>query len=96
MTVHENRARILVRVAPNAARNEVAGFANGVFRIKIAAPPVKGKANRELVAFLSRRLGLGKDGAAIIKGHTSRDKTVAIHGLNQEVVTKLLLPDRGA
>ena len=96
MAVHENRIRIPVRVAPNAARNEVTGFANGVFQIKIAAPPVKGKANRELVAFLSRRLGLGKDGVAIIKGHTSRDKTIAIHGLNQEAVTKLLLPYQGA
>lgn len=81
-----------MHVYPSAARNEVVGFANGVLRIKIAAPPLKGKANRELVAFLSQALGVGKGALTIIKGHTSRNKVIAISGLNQQEVIERLLP----
>lgn len=96
MAAHGNQARISVRVTPGAARSEVAGFAEGILRIKIAAPPLKGKANRELEAFLSQRLGLGRGEVAIIRGHTSRDKIVAVYGLNQEKALKLLLSERSA
>jgi uncharacterized protein (TIGR00251 family) len=88
----ERQARISLRVYPNAARNEVAGFADGVLRVKVAAPPLQGRANRELLAFLSQVLGVGKGTLTIIKGHTSRDKVIAISGLSQEEVIGRLLP----
>ncbi len=81
-----------MHVYPNAARNEVLGFADGVLRVRISAPPFKGKANRELVAFLSQALGVGRDTLAIIKGHTSRNKVIAISGFSQEEVIGRLLP----
>ncbi len=81
-----------MRVYPNAARNEVAGFADGVLRVKIAAPPLKGKANKELLAFLSQALGVDKGTLTIIKGHTSRNKVIAISGLSQDEVIGRLLP----
>ena len=81
-----------LRVHPNAAKNEVVEFSDGVLRVRVAAPPVKGKANKELVAFLSKTLGLGKDSLTIIKGHTSHNKVIAVAGLSQEeVVAKLAL-----
>jgi uncharacterized protein (TIGR00251 family) len=92
MSIPENKAVIPVRVHPNQARNEIAGFANGVVRVNISAPPAKGKANRELVAYLSRLLGIGKDNISIIKGHTARNKIIAIDGMSQDSVMKLLLP----
>ena len=67
------------------------GFVGGVLRVKISAPPVKGKANRELLAFLSRLLGISQGALTITKGYTSRNKIVAIDGLSQEESLKRLL-----
>lgn len=75
---------------PNAARNELAGFAEGVLRIKVAAPPVKGKANKELIAFLAQKLGLNKGDLIILKGHTSRNKLISISGLTREELNQRL------
>jgi len=68
------------------------GLVDGVLRVKIAAPPIRGKANKELIAFLSRLLGVGKGSVNVIKGHTSRSKVVAIDGLSREEVMKRFLP----
>jgi len=83
--------KISLRVYPNATRNEVIGFADGVLRVKISAPPVKGKANRELLAFFSQLLGISQGALTITKGYTSRNKTVAVDGLSQEELLKRLL-----
>ena len=77
---------------PNAARNELAGFAEGVLRVKVAAPPVKGKANKELIALLAQRLGLSKGDLVILKGHTSRNKIISIAGLTREELNRRLSP----
>ena len=57
--------RITARVQPNASRNEVLGFKDDVLLIRIAAPPIKGKANRELITFLSDILGVNKSNLTI-------------------------------
>jgi len=90
MPISKNEARISVRVHPNAARNEVVDFIDGVLRVKVSAPPVKGKANKKLIALLSQVLGVNKNSVSIIKGHTSRSKIIAIDGLSQEEITKRL------
>jgi len=91
LSILGSEAKISLRVYPNATRNEVIGFADGVLRVKISAPPVKGKANRELLAFLSQLLGISQGALTITKGHTSRNKTVAVDGLSQEELLKRLL-----
>ncbi|MFC1983722.1 DUF167 domain-containing protein [Chloroflexota bacterium] len=90
MSISGNTTQISLRVHPNASRNEVVGFSDGVLRVKISAPPIKGKANRELVTFLSRLLGVGKGSVNIVKGHTTRNKVVAIEGLSREEVMNRL------
>ena len=82
--------KIPLRVQLNAARNELVGFANGVLKIKVAAPPVKGKANEALIAFLSKVLGISKGSLSIVSGHTSRNKVIAIAGLSQDEIIKRL------
>lgn len=79
-----------VKVTPNASHNEITGFTEGVLQLKVAAPPVKGKANRELTAFLSHTLGVSKSSISIVKGHTSRNKVIAIEGLSREEIMKRL------
>ncbi len=68
------------------------GFTDGVLRVKVSAPPIKGKANKELITFLSWLLGVSKGSVNIIKGHTTRNKVVAIDGLSREEVMERLLP----
>lgn len=92
MSVSGRGTRISLRVYPNAARNEVVGFADGVLRLKVAAAPVRGEANRELIAFLAKLLGVDKSALTIIKGHTSRNKLLAVSGLDPEEVFKRLKP----
>ena len=92
MSISESEVKISLRVYPNASRNEIVGFTDGVLRVKVSAPPTKGKANRELITFLSWLLGVSKGSVNIIKGHTTRNKVVAIDGLSREEVMKRLLP----
>lgn len=87
-----DQAEILLRVYPNAVRNEVVGFVDGILRVRVSAPPVKGKANKELIAFISQCSGVGKERLRIVKGHTSRNKVIAIEGLTREELLKRLLP----
>ena len=81
---------INVRVYPNAPRNEVAGPSNGVWQLRVAAPPVKGKANKELISFLGKVLGAGKNSVSIARGHTSRNKVISVDGLAEEEITRRL------
>ena len=82
----EQSARITVRVQPNAKRTEMVRFEDGVLYLKVAAPPVKGKANAVLLAFLSDILGVSKSRLSIEKGATSRMKVIAVEGMSQEEI----------
>ena len=83
--------KINVRVQPGAHKNEVLGFQEDALRVKIAAPPVAGKANRALVAFLSEVMGIRNSDITIEKGETARRKVVGITG-----VTKAQIIERAA
>lgn len=90
MPIMRSEAKISLRVHAGAVKNEVVGFTNGVWQVRIAAPPHKGKANRELIAFLKQCLGVST--LAILKGHTTKHKIVAIAGLSQDEIIKRLTP----
>jgi uncharacterized protein len=85
-----NDTKVQVKVLPNAGKNEISGLSCGVWRIKIAAPPDKGKANKELIGFLSDILGLRKDQITLLKGQTSHNKLLAISGLTAEEIDNRL------
>lgn len=87
---HGKSSRLLLKVTPNASRNEITGLIDGVLQVKIAAPPVKGKANKELTAFLSQALGVKKSSLSIVKGQTSRNKVIAIEGLSRDDIISRL------
>ncbi|HEY91185.1 MAG TPA: YggU family protein [Dehalococcoidia bacterium] len=76
-------ARLNIQVQPGASRNMITRYADGVLHVKIAAPPVRGKANQELVKFLSKVLGVSKSSVIIEKGTTSRRKVVLVEGMKQ-------------
>lgn len=84
--------RLTIKVTPNAGRSEITGLTDGVLQVKVAAPPVKGKANRELIAFLGKALGVPKSSILVVKGQTSRSKVIEIEGLSRDdIIARLSL-----
>jgi len=80
------KLKIRVQVQPNARCNEVLGEKDGVWHLKIAAPPVKGRANQELTRFLGDVLQIAKSSLEIEKGLTGKRKLIVITGLSLEQV----------
>ncbi|MBI3954208.1 MAG: DUF167 domain-containing protein [Chloroflexi bacterium] len=74
---------LAIRVQAGAGRSQVTGYADGVLRVKIAAPAVEGKANQALLAYLARLLEVRPWQVAIVKGARSRAKVVRVEGLEQ-------------
>ena len=72
--------RLRIRLAPRASRNAVLGEHNNALKIALTAPPVDGKANQALIAFLARLLGVPKGAVRIVSGELSRDKLVEVTG----------------
>ena len=69
-----------VRVVPRASRSEVVGEHDGALRVRIAAPPVDGAANDELVRLLARAFGVPRSAIAITSGHAAKLKIVRVAG----------------
>jgi len=90
MDVRRDEAILAVKVTPGAKRNAVTALKEGVWNIKIAAPPVEGRANEELLAFLSKKLNVCKSSLSVIKGRTSHFKLVSVSGLSQKEIARRL------
>lgn len=80
----EEQTKLVVQVQPNARQNEVLGFKQGVLYIRIAAPPARGKANKELINYLGDVLGIAKSRVVIQQGATNKRKLISIEGINQD------------
>lgn len=83
--------RLHLFIQPKASRNEVVGPHNGEIKIKLSAPPVDGKANEELIEFLSKIFSVPKRQITLLKGETNRHKTVEIANVSPDEAEKLLL-----
>ena len=81
---------LAVRVQPRASHSEVIGFRGDILRVRVAAPPEHGKANEALVELLAAALGIARGRIAILRGHASRDKLVAIEGMDLAAVQRIL------
>jgi uncharacterized protein (TIGR00251 family) len=73
---------IQVRVVTRSSKREIAGVAGNVIKVRLTAPPVQGAANEQLIDFLSETLKVKKGNIEIVKGDSSRHKTVKIIGVN--------------
>lgn len=69
---------IEVRVIPRSSRKEIVGTADNVVKVKLTAPPVDGAANEQLIELLSEKFGIRKSNIVILKGESSKRKTVKI------------------
>ncbi len=78
-----------VRVVPRASRSEIVGEHDGDLRVRIAAAPVDGAANEELVRFLARALKVPRHAVVVSGGQTSRLKSIAVSGIAADTLLKL-------
>ncbi|HVF28305.1 MAG TPA: DUF167 domain-containing protein [Pyrinomonadaceae bacterium] len=78
-----------VRVVPRASRTEAAGVHENSLRVRLAAPPVEGAANKELIRFLARALNVPARNIEIISGLTSKTKRVRVHGVNKKLLENI-------
>ena len=65
-------------VVPNAKRTEADGLHDGALRVRLAAPPIEGRANDTLIAWLAKSLGVPKRDVELLRGESSRRKQVAV------------------
>lgn len=65
-----------LRISPNASKNEIIKSDDGSIKVKITAQPVDGKANKALIEFFSKTFKIPKTSIDIVRGETSKDKTV--------------------
>ena len=79
-----------VRVQPRAKRDEVVGERAGAIVIRLAAPPVDGKANAALCAFIAKAAKVPRSRVKIVRGQTSRDKVVRVEGVTREELRRAL------
>jgi uncharacterized protein (TIGR00251 family) len=79
---------IAVQVQPRASRTEYVGRHGDAIKIRLAAPPVEGEANDELVRFLARHLGVARGEITIASGATGKRKRVRIDGATAETVER--------
>jgi len=67
-----------VHVMPNAAKTQIQGLHDGALRVRLHAPPVEGKANLALQAWLAEQLGLPKSAVELLRGATARRKQLRV------------------
>jgi uncharacterized protein (TIGR00251 family) len=79
-----------VHVVPRASRSEIAGEHNGALRVRLAAPPVDGAANEELIRTLARALKLPRSAIEIAAGHRSKLKRVCVTGTSAKILAALV------
>lgn len=82
---------LTLHVQPGTKKTEVAGLHGEALKIRLAAPPVDGKANECLLGFLAKRLGVPKSHVALLSGGTSRSKRVRVAGAAADVVAGKLM-----
>ena len=82
LTKRDNYIQIEVKVQPRSSSNKIAGVEAGRLKVKVNAPPEKGKANQALQELLAKTLKLPKKSVEIVRGETARVKVVRIYGLS--------------
>lgn len=82
---------LTLHIQPGAKRTEIAGLHGEALKIRLAAPPVDGKANDALVAYLAKALGVTKSRVELVSGQTSRAKRIRVANVLADAVRAALM-----
>lgn len=85
-----------VKVVPRASKTEIVGVMEDALKIRLAAPPVDGAANAELIKFLSKVFDVSKSRIAILSGETGKIKQIKITDFNRENFERHLASEKRA
>jgi uncharacterized protein len=88
-TLKDGQVRFKVHVVPGSSRSEIAGLHDDSLRVRIAARPVEGAANEELILFLAKTFKVSKSSVRIVSGARGRAKQVSIEGQPETLIELL-------
>jgi uncharacterized protein (TIGR00251 family) len=83
-------ADLSVRLQPRARRDEIVGERGGAVVIRVAAPPVDGKANQALCRLIAKAAGVPPSRVSVVRGHTARDKLIRVEGVEIDALRRQL------
>ncbi len=93
LTPAREGALLNLRVSPGAKRTSIEGpYGESALKLKVAAPPVDGKANAEVESFLAESLGVSRSDVAVIQNSSGRDKVVLVRGAQVTTLPEALTP----
>lgn len=78
--------RLSLKVVPGSSQDEIVGWLGDSLKVKVKAPPEKGRANEAVVALLAKRLGIESSSIAVVSGHGSPAKVVEVDGMDVEAL----------
>lgn len=91
----EPRTRLRLRVVPGAGRAGVVGRYGAAWKVRVVAPPERGRANDAVLQLLSDTLSLPRTSVSLVSGHSGRDKIVELAGITEaELETRLAGAER--
>ncbi len=79
-----------LHIQPGAKKTEVVGLHGEALKIRLAAPPVDGKANEALLSFVAAKVGVGKTAVELVSGQTSRAKRIKVGGVTPEIIHRAM------
>ena len=88
-TENEDSITFTVRVIPRASKSGIVGEIDGNLKVRVAAPPVDGAANEEVVKLLAKAFGVSRSSVEIIAGETSKTKRIRIAGADAKRLREL-------
>ena len=84
----KNSLKIKLKISPNASKNEIIKNQNEL-KIKITAQPIENKANKTLIEFLSKKFKIAKSNIEIVKGETSKEKTLLFKNISSDKILEI-------
>jgi uncharacterized protein (TIGR00251 family) len=82
--------QLQLHVQPGASRTGIAGLHGDALKVRVAAPPAEGRANKELLDYLAEVLGVPRARIAVVKGETGRRKTLIVQGIELQEARRRL------
>lgn len=90
ITAQDNSITFAVRVQPRASQSGITGEFAGALKLRLAAPPVDGAANEELVRWLAKFFDVARAQVTLISGTTSKQKIIRVSGVQSDAARKKL------
>lgn len=82
--------RLRLRVSPGSGRDEIVGRYGEGWKVRVGAPPERGRANDAVLRLVAERLGVVRSAVTLVSGATARDKVVELHGMTADEAARRL------